>query len=877
MLLTIPAAPEKGEFQTYTLDVSDLIDLVDNVYYADESNWKKVIVAYRSSTGNQLNLISFIPDGNPTISSQIFFASQCFSIFAIQSITIFDNQNGSYVLNPSEIPDVNDYTIFFLADVAGSWFNVFGQGGNDNKLSFNQTSSELYVGTGYDAFYGSRAYFGAAIQGVSGSISDTISDLINHFETTTYFVNAAQTKIYVIGRYDLTYFSSVLPSVTSGPNYAVSPPRLLSIDVATGEVTWLADIETLGTKSNFGGTAYTLIVDEVLNLAICAGQLMISAYSTLSGASVWSKDSGLAPLDPSWAEQYPRKMVDFGSDFIVVASAYDGAILPGKIPLRISKVSGLDTGLLPVQPLTAYGYTPFWSVTPDLSKIVVAAQVPPSGGAAFTYYDGVSWSSEIAVADAMNQCNSLVAANDYIIYQSGNGKFSKLDYAGANVPGFTSPVWPAFTAPGFNNPLAIVDGKILSSSYYSRMVQLDATSGALATNFKGILGYGDYFIVQTIDSLVFVINRFSGSVNTPMKSLPVPSSIAYGSVGVIDFETASLTNIITSDVGDTMQTSGASIMGSALYPDLVLYLNSSSNFRAYNKTTESYDSGWPTNISGSIKVSSLIDNYIYLLNYAASSMSFSDSEGTFTSSASLVRVNLTTKSFDRTFGVTIPGYTGNYSGIEEVEISATIDYIYVSVPGQVVCRVKKSDSSLEIITPATLGLSMPSFSVTGRLNFKRIGTNKLVVFCDKAGPSSNSTSLDNKPYILVTEDTLTQSYTQPSEYPNDRGLSLVVNTDNQELSGVIFDVVLIGSPGGYFVTYNLVTNARSVSQNLTTGAEETGIFFDVTMKINFVVKDSNYYMYFTKSVNANLQVAYVLNYRPYIGIVKMNPMGIITE
>ena len=41
MLLTIPTTPEKGEFQTYTLDVSDLIALVTEEYYQDQDNWRR--------------------------------------------------------------------------------------------------------------------------------------------------------------------------------------------------------------------------------------------------------------------------------------------------------------------------------------------------------------------------------------------------------------------------------------------------------------------------------------------------------------------------------------------------------------------------------------------------------------------------------------------------------------------------------------------------------------------------------------------------------------------------------------------------------------------------------------------------------------------
>lgn len=177
MLLTIPTSPEKGEFQTYTLDVSDLIALIDSEYYETESNWRKVIVAYRSSTGNQLNLISFIPDGNPTVSKLGYFAPECFSIFAIQSITIVDKQNGTYILNPSDIPDVANYNILFISG-GSSFYDIVSTSGT--WINSSDDNSLLALQVAYNSYYGAQFFYSMVVNNTSGERDDDLTAFVNN-------------------------------------------------------------------------------------------------------------------------------------------------------------------------------------------------------------------------------------------------------------------------------------------------------------------------------------------------------------------------------------------------------------------------------------------------------------------------------------------------------------------------------------------------------------------------------------------------------------------------------------------------------------------------------------------------------------------------
>ncbi len=132
-LLTIPASPEKGTLQEYSLNVTDLLALISDSYFQDQTNWSKVVVMYQSSESNQLELINFIPDGVSTeLSQDIQFSSFARNLFEVHSITVFDQQNGRYIIRASEIPSVASYNVEFTVSPI-------------QAFDFDQRSSATYI------------------------------------------------------------------------------------------------------------------------------------------------------------------------------------------------------------------------------------------------------------------------------------------------------------------------------------------------------------------------------------------------------------------------------------------------------------------------------------------------------------------------------------------------------------------------------------------------------------------------------------------------------------------------------------------------------------------------------------------------------------
>jgi hypothetical protein len=145
-LLTIPTTPEKGTSQSYTLNVTDLIALVSDAYFQDQANWSKVVVLYQSAESNQLELINFIPDGVSTsILSVAQFSTFARNVFDVNSITIFDNQNGRYIIKAIDIPDVANYAIDFSPSPYIQFTYETCTGSNLNP-AVNPTSFDLAVG-----------------------------------------------------------------------------------------------------------------------------------------------------------------------------------------------------------------------------------------------------------------------------------------------------------------------------------------------------------------------------------------------------------------------------------------------------------------------------------------------------------------------------------------------------------------------------------------------------------------------------------------------------------------------------------------------------------------------------------------------------------
>ena len=152
---------QKGNEVEFTLSITHLLAhasvSADN-YFSDQSNWDKVFVNYKSSTGNQKEILIFKNvDSGATSTANFGVFSGARDAFEIQSIIIMDKQGGYLHVKRSDLV-VADFDVDFSSS---------GSSGSSVTTVTWDTSS-----TGYGVYDVSN-----------GGISGTSSSVITQFGT----------------------------------------------------------------------------------------------------------------------------------------------------------------------------------------------------------------------------------------------------------------------------------------------------------------------------------------------------------------------------------------------------------------------------------------------------------------------------------------------------------------------------------------------------------------------------------------------------------------------------------------------------------------------------------------------------------------------
>jgi hypothetical protein len=101
-IITKAGSPVKGSPIQFTLDKTALAAIVTDAYYADEDNWKEVVLNYKSSTGKQKEIIKF--DATLALPISNFKTSvKSLDDFEIHNIIIKDFDNGSFKIPRSAL------------------------------------------------------------------------------------------------------------------------------------------------------------------------------------------------------------------------------------------------------------------------------------------------------------------------------------------------------------------------------------------------------------------------------------------------------------------------------------------------------------------------------------------------------------------------------------------------------------------------------------------------------------------------------------------------------------------------------------------------------------------------------------------------------
>ena len=104
-ILTKAAAPVKGSSTLFTLDKAALAAVTSvaaDAYYSVQTNWGSVSLFYKSSIGNQYNVVRFDANQSSPI-AKFSVSARARDLFEIQKIVIKDFDGGEFYVQRSEL------------------------------------------------------------------------------------------------------------------------------------------------------------------------------------------------------------------------------------------------------------------------------------------------------------------------------------------------------------------------------------------------------------------------------------------------------------------------------------------------------------------------------------------------------------------------------------------------------------------------------------------------------------------------------------------------------------------------------------------------------------------------------------------------------
>ena len=101
-IITKAGTPVKGSSTQFTLSKPDLLLLISDVYYSDDTNWKSVQLNYRSSVGKQSTAVKFDPAASPCVGN-FSVSSRARDVFQIHEIVIKDFDGGTLKISRADL------------------------------------------------------------------------------------------------------------------------------------------------------------------------------------------------------------------------------------------------------------------------------------------------------------------------------------------------------------------------------------------------------------------------------------------------------------------------------------------------------------------------------------------------------------------------------------------------------------------------------------------------------------------------------------------------------------------------------------------------------------------------------------------------------
>ena len=848
-VLTVSSYFQKGSPVLISVSKPELLELIDSDYFEDMDHWNKIILKYKSPTGQFERIVCNGQDAIPSAFFQI--STKADDLFQINQIIIMDFDGKIYVIDRSILAEVITLDINYAQEEEVDYTLFSTTGSNGSFLAVTEDEKLAIVKNNYDTFYGSRRYFHAVLETETSEINETLTKFINYHAVESYYFNEDYTKVYLGGRFGTSFMDRPLPAlpVPTAPYSSsfVNPSRLIVVDTATNDVTWIGDIPFNSDSNYDADIAFTVLADEESDMLVTISSSKIFGYKISTSQKIWEKNIGYYDGAATRRKMY---LYDSGSFLLGHMTSYDNVSFTYNRPVKINILTGEIDNSFPVCPedIGQYGRgnSPLWALTPDKTKII---QIASYNTSKFFIFQNGSWTF-IEMQGDVYVAQSMDVSNTDIYFGKGKWNFQGVRDSSYLINLYEERTWL----------------KYAGSKIYSAENRFNTTTGVLDNSYV----FYNAVPLRATDELVF----FSKSRTVQIAMYGHTEYYYGGRVAVIDLETKQKKYSFANSNNNYYLNSKILFGGADNRSYFNFEFGRSPFWEVYTLTDTSAvrDTTYPEiTASGGFGGTNNDGDWVYTCSHNTGANTFTVTQtsgqniGTHTINSKLCRINHITKEVDLTFAPQIPNDLG---GI--ISISFTDDYIYLFgtynswyVNYSQFYRVHKTTQAVQKITSQLLNITTPSSleSIPGQLNAVKSGTNKVVLYF-----VSNGYRFNDRPYMVFNEDTLTPVESQPAVSTYTATAGVTYNSSTNELVGFF-----IFNSDTVFLAYNLSTNAKITHDVFKELYTNTSLF---TSKVeNYLSLGSPTLVPYKDTYLLHSTGVYVKKQRPYSGVIKLPLIG----
>jgi hypothetical protein len=260
-VLTVSSYFQKGSPVLISVSKPELLELIDSDYFEDMEHWNKIILKYKSPTGQFERIVC---DGQDAIPSAFFqISTKADDLFQINQIIIMDFDGKIYVIDRSILAEVIALDINYAQEEEVDYTFFAKTGSYGAYMDISSDEKTIVVQNNYVSIYNQKHYYNAVVNDITAEINEALTAFVNYYHVDSYYFDNELTYVYIAGRLGESFRGKELPALPNQENNLnFNVTRIVKVDIATKEVTHLGDLP-LRTNGSGEDTAYNMIADSI--------------------------------------------------------------------------------------------------------------------------------------------------------------------------------------------------------------------------------------------------------------------------------------------------------------------------------------------------------------------------------------------------------------------------------------------------------------------------------------------------------------------------------------------------------------------------------------------------------------------------------------